>query len=187
MQLRYPIQIQSMIKAMTDVVLPALDPDNKLAQEQSRLIIGMLTLMASQLPLQFRFDCDELQRLTGFARELRQLAQGSTATRAAMAELVSNSSTAAEVLDRAKADPGELINSIRGLRTAIAAVITSVSQDGDPSAIAKVQKAVLARSKEQLLRDRSWLLMQGWETDAASVPRIETLIPTVGAAVHARP
>ena len=42
MQMRPDIQIQSMIKALTDVVLPAVDADNKLAHEQTRLVIGLL-------------------------------------------------------------------------------------------------------------------------------------------------
>jgi hypothetical protein len=35
---------------------------------------------------------------------------------------------------------------------------------------------VLAMSKEQLLRDRSWLLMQGWEPDPKSIPPIAELL-----------
>ena len=37
MQMRPLLLTQSMIKAMTDVVLPAIDPQNKLAHEQARL------------------------------------------------------------------------------------------------------------------------------------------------------
>jgi hypothetical protein len=176
MQLRYPIQIQSMIKALTDVVLPAVDPANKLAQEQSRLIIGMLTLMSKQLPLQFRFDCDELHRLVGFAQQLQEQAKGAASTRTAVAELTSQARTAAGVLERAQADPEELLGSIRSLRAAIATVVTAVSLEGDEATVAGVQQTVLSKSKDQLLRDRSWLLMQGWEPDPASVPAIETLL-----------
>ncbi len=37
-------------------------------------------------------------------------------------------------------------------------------------------KACLANAKEQLLRERSWLVMQGWEADPSEVPPIESLI-----------
>jgi hypothetical protein len=82
MQMRPALQIQSMIKAMMDVVLPAVDPSNKLALEQSRLVIGMLSLMAQQLPLQFRFDCDELSRLLKLAAALQHAARGGPQTTA---------------------------------------------------------------------------------------------------------
>jgi hypothetical protein len=35
---------------------------------------------------------------------------------------------------------------------------------------------VTAHAKEQLLRERAWLIGQGWEADPASIPAIETLI-----------
>ena len=50
MDLRPSLQVQTVIKAMTDVVLPAVDPNNKLAQEQARLVIGMLHLVAQRQP-----------------------------------------------------------------------------------------------------------------------------------------
>jgi hypothetical protein len=34
-------------------------------------------------------------------------------------------------------------------------------------------------SREQLLRDRSWLLMQGWEPDPKSIPAIDTLLAPI--------
>jgi hypothetical protein len=51
-----------------------------------------------------------------------------------------------------------------------------VYEAGDEAAQAAVQKTVLVMSKQQLLRDRSWLLMQGWEPDPNSVPGIAELL-----------
>ena len=73
MQMRPEIQIQSILKAMIDVVLPAVDPKNPLAQEQARLVMGMLTVMAGQLPRQYRFDCDELSRLLKLSQRMQFL------------------------------------------------------------------------------------------------------------------
>lgn len=176
MQLRPQLQIQSILKAMTDVVMPAVDPNNKLAQEQARLIMGTLGLMARQLPLQFRFDCDELARLIGFSQELQKLAQGGQETRAAGAALTASLASAGAVLDRAKASPEEIEQAVRELRAATGAVVTNVYRDGERSAQDSVQKAVLAMSKDQLIRDRSLLLTQGWEPDPTLVPDIETLL-----------
>lgn len=176
MQLRPPIQIQSILKAMTDVVLPAIDPDNKLAQEQVRLIMGTLTLMSQQIPMQFRFDCDELARLIEFSHELRRLAKGGSETQSAAHALDDVTAAASGALDRAKATPEEIERYVLGLRSATGSVVTQVYRDGDASSQDRVQKAVLAMSREQLLRDRSWLMSQGWEPDAKLVPAIETLL-----------
>lgn len=176
MQLRPQLQIQSILKAMTDVVLPAVDPDNKLAQEQARLIMGTLGLMARQLPLQFRFDCDELGRLIGFSHELLSIAQGGDQTVEANVALAVGTERANGLLGRAKAAPEEIERAVRDLRAASGAVVTQVYSGGDAIARDRVQKAVLAMSKEQLLRDRSLLLTQAWEPDPKAVPAIETLL-----------
>ena len=69
MQLRYEIALAAMMKSMTDVVIPAVDGKNDLAVQQANLVVGLLNLLAQQLPQQFRFDRDELQRLL-VAREV---------------------------------------------------------------------------------------------------------------------
>jgi hypothetical protein len=165
-----------MIKALTDVVLPAVDPQNKLAQEQMRLAIGMLGLMAKQLPLQFRFDRDELMRLIAFSGELLGLVGSDAQSAELAANLASNLSRAKAVLERAKADPIELEQAVRDLRAGTGALVSQRCTRGDDPAAAPIEKAVLAMSRQQLLRDRSWLLSQGWEPDPAGVPAIETLL-----------
>lgn len=176
MQMRPEIQIQSMIKSITDVVLPAIDPANKLAQEQARLILGTLNLMSKQLPLQYRFDCDELARLDAFATELQAMATGGAQTQAAVHSLASHQRAAGQLLDHARASPDAIEAAVRELRSATGAVISGVYRDGDARAQAAVESAVLAMSKEQLLRDRAWVAAQGWEPDPAAVPPIDQLL-----------
>jgi hypothetical protein len=176
MQMRPEVQIKSMVKAMTDVVLPAIDPANKLAQEQGRLVIGLLSLMAQQLPLQFRYDCDELRRLVGLAAGLKQAAGGAPEARASVEEMNRSAAAAAATLAQALVGPQQLEQAVRDLRQVTSEVVRSVAAAKDGQAMRQVQQVVLATSKEQLLRDRSWVLMQGWEPDPAAIPRIETLL-----------
>ena len=178
MQTRPDLQIKSILKAMNDVVLPAVDPDNKLAQEQVRLCMGLLGLMARQLPLQFRFDCDELARLTAFAAELQRItnAGGGERTREAIADLTARSAKASVLLERAKVSPADIEQSVRSMREATGTLISSVFRDGDETLQDRVQKATLAMSKEQLLRERAWVITQGWEPDPKAVPPIEELL-----------
>lgn len=176
MQMRPAIQIQSMMKSLVDVVLPAVDPTNKLAQEQGRLILGMLTLMSKQLPPQYRFDCDELVRLTAFAAELRGLAQRGPDTAAARSELERVHHQAQALLDTARVSPEAIEQAVRRLRAATGALVTGVYRDGEAGAQHKVEGAVLAMSREQLLRDRAFVAAQGWEPDPAALPPIEELL-----------
>ncbi len=176
MQMHPSLQIQSMIKALTDVVLPAVDPANKLAQEQARLVVGTLNLMAQQLPLRFRFDCDELSRLLQLADVLRKAAQGGAGTAACVERMGRAATAASRALEQAQAGPDAIGQAIRDLRAVTSQVVRSAYVECEGAALKRVEGAVLASSKEQLLRDRSWVLAQGWEPDPEAVPKIRNLL-----------
>jgi hypothetical protein len=176
MQMRPQIQIKSVIKALTDVVLPAVDPDNKLAQEQARLAIGLLSLMSQQLPMQFAFDRDELERLLATSGQLASTVAGGAGTQAALSELERVTQAAAATLEGARTSPDALQQAVRDLRAATGALITQTWQDGDAACRPQVQSLVLSMAREQLLRDRSMLLMQGWEPDPKAVPALDSLL-----------
>lgn len=175
MQLRAEIQIATMIKAMREVVIPALDAKNDLAVQQAQLIVSMLNLMAHQLPIQFLFDRDELQRLIACARGLATVRSDDVAIGAAWARLDEDCERAVSVLERCATDPAELTNAVRDLRAAVAALAAAASGQ-DAATLRAIEDAVLQLSREQLLRDRSLMLSQGWELDPAAIPDIGTLL-----------
>ena len=176
MQLRPQIQIQAVIKAMMEDVIPALDQTNQLAMQSAQLTIGTLALIAQHLPLEYRYDCDELARLVGLAGTLGAQARDGTRMDGVVAELAAAAKSGTDVLDRARAEPTEIVAAVRRLRSATGEAVRAVFKAGTEAAQAAAQAAVLSMSKEQLLRDRSWLLMQGWEPDPKSVPAIDTLL-----------
>jgi hypothetical protein len=177
MQMRPEIQIQSILKAMNDVVLPAVDPKNPLAQEQARLCMGMLSVMAAQLPRQFKFDCDELGRLLDLSKTLESLSSAKELAPKALNTLQKSASHGKDVQERAKANPSEVLDAVRGLRAATSEVIQEAfSNDATGIQTADIQRTILDVSKEQILRDRAWVIGQGWESDPKSVPPIDELI-----------
>lgn len=179
MQLRPQLQIQTIIKAMMEDVIPALDQSNQLAMQSAQLTIGTLTLLAQHLPLEYRFDCDELARLVDCAQALADQAQGKTRTQAAVEALAQAQQAGAQVLERARAEPDEIVQAVRALRSATAQTVRAVHAEGSGTVQAQVAATVMAMSKAQLLRDRSWLLMQGWEPDPTRVPAIDTLLAPI--------
>ena len=175
MEMRPQLQIHTVIKAMMEDVIPAMDQSNQLAMQSAQLTIGTLMLIAQHLPLEYRYDCDELARLLATSKTLVTQASGL----AASSELAAAGTVAADVLDRARAEPSEILDAIRSLRAATADTVRAVYAEGSDSVQASVEKTVLAMSREQLLRDRSWLLMQGWEPNPALVPAIDTLLAPI--------
>ena len=176
MQMRPEVEIASVIKAMTDVVIPAIDPANKLAIEQSQLIIGLLSLLNTQLPLQFRFDRDELGRLLASVETLKAIHATDPGTRAALDKLSVSSANARTVLDRCTLDPAQLTQSVRDMRATMGSVVVAAAGTVDLDTQLLVEKIILDLSKDQLLRDRSLMKMQGWEADPAALPDIEDLL-----------
>jgi len=177
MELRPALALDSVIKAMTDVVLPAVDPHNKLAQEQARLVIGVLGLMAKRLPLLYRFERDELSRVLILAAHLDGQAARLPAVQDAAQPLRTAVASAQDVLDRARAEPAELEAANFELRTHISALVSALYTHADEATRKSLGATVTAHAKEQLLRERAWHVSQGWESDAASLPSIESLLP----------
>jgi hypothetical protein len=182
MQLRTEIQLSTMIRAMKDVVIPAVDARNELAMQQAQMIVGLLNLMAHQLPMQFRFDRDELQRLIVSAQNLSQLHTQDPAIGEAAGQLAACRTAAAAVLEQCATDPAELTSSVRDMREATSALVAAASSGRDKAALDVIERVVLDLSREQLLRDRSLMLPQGWEPDPAAVPAIELLLHSASVA-----
>jgi hypothetical protein len=176
MQMRPEIQIASMMKAMRDVVIPALAGSNKMAIEQAQLVLGMLNLMSHQLPMQFRFDREELSHLVEKTAALRSLPVCEGGVREAIADLAVRGKEAAALLEHCRRDPSDLKDAVRSLRACIVKVVKALAVTDDTQNQLLAEKIILDLSRDQLLRDRSLLKPQGWEPDPAAVPDIAQLL-----------
>lgn len=176
MELRAGFQIPSLIKALTDVVLPAVDPANRLAQEQGQLIVGMLHLMAQRLPLQYRYDRHELQHFLALADQLSAQAAGLPEAREALTALADAAARGRATLAAAGIEPVQLEAANLALRAATGAVVSSTATAADEVAVRAIGAAVLAHAEAMLLRERAWVAPQGWEGPGSGLPALETLI-----------
>lgn len=169
MDIRPDTQIQSMIKAMIDVVLPAVDPGHKMAQEQARLVISTLQLIARRLPIAYRYDRDELERYVALSRDL--LAQvGCSVDGSIITALEKLAAHGSDVLDRARTEPSEMEAAIFDLRAAMGNLIRETSAKGNPETKAAVRRLILAASKQELDRERALVVDMGFESDSANMP-----------------
>lgn len=176
MELRPGFQIPALIKSLTDVVLPAVDPANKLAQEQGQLVVAMLHLIAQRQPLQYRYDRYELSQFLGLADSLAVDGASLPELGEALAALAASAESGRDVLERAGVEPGELEAANRALRDGIGAAISAAATAADGPVTKAINTAVMAHAQEMLLRERAWLAMQGWEGPNAGLPAVETLI-----------
>lgn len=176
MQLRSEIQLASMLKAMKDVVIPAIDPANRLAVEQAQLVTGMLGLMQHQLPLQYRFDRDELRRLVDLLHGLKVICELDPALEPLPGKYKGLITESRAVLNGSSVDPAQLYETVRRLREVVGEVVSFANAHADEPARRRIEREVLELSREQLLRDRALVALQGWEPDPAALPSIHSLL-----------
>ncbi|MGR8948489.1 MAG: hypothetical protein ACU84Q_10605 [Gammaproteobacteria bacterium] len=178
MDLRPKIQLASMIKAMSEVVLPAVDPDNELACEQAQLVLGMLHLMAARLPWQFHYDIDALARALELSALILETGGGGSQTQTAMQALATANAHGRKVLAGATASPEQLEETLLELRTKTADMLDALWTDGDIDCRQLIGRAAIKATQEQNVRERAWFAPQGWDTEAEAPAPLESLLKT---------
>src|ERR671915_325255 len=147
MQLRPELRIQTVIDAMTQVVIPAIDAEDDLAQEQAQLVVGMLGALAQWLPLEYRYDRDELTRLLATADDVSSRLNGGVSTTQAREQLAAVASDAHDVLRRAMAEPRELLDAVRDVRSSLGEAVRATFEDGEPQSQQAATESVLELSR----------------------------------------
>ena len=135
-----------------------------------------VNLVLQRQPLMYRYDRDELSRFLALADTLQSQARDLPGAKEALHALANSVESGEDVLDRARAEPSELEMANFDLREKIGALITAIYAGTETGKLKHISDIVTAHAKEQLLRERSWLIGQGWEADPKSIPAIETLI-----------
>ena len=137
-------RLASIVRALTDVVLPALPPEAGLAREQVELSLGQLQIMRAQLDGSFAFEADELADARALGEKLATL---------------SGDGSLAEPLAAAKsaATPAE----IRAARVSIHAAI----HDLIPVASRHLAMfgAIMKAEKARVVKDRAWFAPFGFD------------------------
>jgi hypothetical protein len=154
------VRFRSMIRALTEVIIPALDPHNSLAQEQARLLIGHLHAALLQMPTANQVVAAEHNALHGLADTLLAASSGGPVTRAATAHVR---------MTLAEDAPAALAHALEALVLAAAA-------DGSVETLAASQRAVLAHAKAVSTLGRTWFKPMGFDSDPASLPELSDLL-----------
>lgn len=154
------LRIRSMLRALTEVVIPALDARDALAQEQARLLVGHLHALSLQCAHEARFVALEDEAMRRLGQALLASSAGGPVTLAA----------AAAVRDSLGAPDGPRV------AAAIDRLILASAEDGLPSFREAVARLTLAHARAAALRGRSWFAAMGFGGDPARLPAIETML-----------
>lgn len=153
-------RLASIIRALTEVILPHLPADASLAQEQAHLAVGHLQILRAQFDATPNFERGELEDTRALAGALVAAIHGGSVTQAAVAALQ---------IEIGHCDGSDVRSQHRGCNRAIEAVVKAVSADGAPDAGAVLRAIILDHERARVAKDRRWFLPFGFDTmeDAA--------------------
>ena len=165
-------RIQNLIKAMQQVILPAMDPANKLAQEQAQLLMGHLHLISLHWDKAWLFETVSLAALKVLAATLCE-ARGGTRTTAAAAALRQALDVAAAVRPLTATHSADVRNT---LGAAIDTLIEALEVDADDASREVAAGAIVAHGERQMHRERVWFAAAGLDPQRAELESIEQML-----------
>jgi hypothetical protein len=148
-------RLASVVRALSEVILPHLPPEASLAQEQVHLCIGHLQILSAQFDAVPAYEREELDDAVAVARDLAAVANGGTQTEAALAAL-GEAVTAA--------DGADVRSQRAAVLEAVDALIKAAAQDGTPAARTAIGEVVLRHETPRTLKDRQWFAPFGFDT-----------------------
>lgn len=148
-------RLASIVRSLTEVILPHLPPEASLAQEQVHLAIGHLQILRAQLDDVPAFEREELADALALAKGLGAGVSGGPATSTALADL------GAAV---AGADGSDARGQTSAINKGVDALVKAVSADGSDGMKATLSAIILEHERARVMKDRHWFLPFGFDT-----------------------
>jgi hypothetical protein len=160
------VRFKNLIKSVQEVIAPAIPSDQKLAQEQARLIVGHLAMMKEQWKDAVRYEAGSFRMMRELAEALvPHVDADQVATLRAALDEVAN----IDIYDI------DALNA--GICTVGAAVDTIIlGEDGRKPLPRGAWDVILAYGETDALRSRVWFKGNGIDPDRDKLPPLETVI-----------
>lgn len=174
MQPDFDLRLRAMMKAQSQVVIPALDANNRQALEQAQLVLGSMEVLRQQVDHAHWYEAADLVSLCNLAEELaavRGLDVGAAlpAARRQGLQLVSRWDLRLSQLREASA----------ALREAISGVVESVYAYDTKATVLAVTRIVMGHAKEQIGRERAYVAPMKWDGYAQTLQTVEESLRSV--------
>ncbi|WP_221793806.1 hypothetical protein [Aquisediminimonas sediminicola] len=148
-------RIASIVRALSEVILPHLPPEASLAQEQVQLAIGHLQILRGQIDHIPAYEREELTDAVAIATALLPSITGGSAVVLALDALRASVGGA---------DGHDVRGETRAIHQGIERLVKAVAIDGVSGANAVLTATILAYERERVIKDRKWFLPFGFDT-----------------------
>jgi hypothetical protein len=158
--------LRAVIKALNDVITPAIDPQNALAVEQARLITKYLEFVRSRTPFYYERACFELNHYFMLGGELTRF---SSLIQPEIADALSSAiERARSIIQKVTVPVEEMAAVSAALSSSVSAIVRSAASRTE-SHHRDIELVVLAASRSYLEAQRAWYLPMGFELDPGEV------------------
>jgi hypothetical protein len=145
-------RLASVVRALTDVVMPSLPPEAGLAQEQLQLAVGHLQILQAQLDGSPAFEAEEAQDARALGKALLDAGAGGAETQSALVAL------------RASLEPNTDVRTARiAIHSAIDGLVRKAAIDGTSEFRDALGKTIIAHQTPRTMKDRKWFELMGFD------------------------
>lgn len=166
-------RLRAVLRALEDVLIPAIPPEGKAAIEQARLCALSLRVIASQHDKAYPLAIAEVQLFAGLLAEL-QAAAGD-----ALDPALAEQAQAATAFDWAAfrvPSQAELEETARDYRVLAAAIVDAATSSVDAALEDRIARVTIAHAARESQMRRTWMAASGVEPDPAALPEIDAVI-----------
>jgi hypothetical protein len=145
-------RLASVVRALTDVILPSLPPEAGLAQEQIQLAVGHLQILRAQLDGVPAFEAEEADDARSLGRALVEAGAGGTETQAAISAL------------EIALSPNDDVRATRiSIHDAIDRLVAKASIDATQAFRAELGRLIISHQSVRTMKDRKWFEPMGFD------------------------
>jgi hypothetical protein len=148
-------RLASVIRALTDVVLPSLPKDSGLAIEQLQLSVGHLQILRNQLDLAPAYEKEEFTDASALGAELVMQSSGGPNT-------VNARTVLQHAIDQGRQSP-DTRESRTAINSSVAGLIEAIAADGSDTTKDACWSIVLEHERNRVAKDRRWFACFGFD------------------------
>jgi hypothetical protein len=172
----HALRLTTLIRAMQEVILPAIDAQQRLALDQAQIVIGNLRILLDQCDKCYQYEMVELREYHQLVQALTQVAAGGDETGRELAAAQAALQASAPVARLEIPSQAQLATLVRTLKTAADQLLRAAYLDGKPAYRAAADQLVHAQAAQQLTRERVWLRQAKFELAPERLPSLDSVL-----------
>lgn len=167
------LRLRTALKALEDIVSPALPAEAAFAHEQLALIRKSLQLVIDQIPHEYAFMVKDAHDHLALAQGLVPRISCEDSLRA---KLVASAGKVSELLPASVPVVPALVENLRALKQELEDAVDTLCATSTGAELAEIEQLVLDHSARRIIMERAWTVATGFETEPSVIPPVTELV-----------